>query len=254
MNRKTKIVIIDDDLQAITKLEGMLCDYPDLECSGRARNGIDGLELLSNLSVDLLFLDIELPDVNGIDLLKKIEKLKKVPYVVMFTAVYHEYSDEAFSHCESDYLLKPVNPKELDKVIQRYRHYSMSKASTTNTVPIQSATPDFKDVLAVNTYTSEMRILRLSEIGYFRYSSKRRIWEVAISDGSFVALKKGTSASDIIKHNKKFVQTHQSYIINMDYMLLVGQNAITLYPPFNSEEIPLGRIFKKDLQDYIICI
>lgn len=109
-------------------------------------------------------------------------------------------------------------------------------------------------MLAIATVTSEMRIVRLSEIGYFRYCTQRKIWEVALSDKTVLSLHKGTSANVILSYSSKFVQTHQSYIVNLDNVMLVGQNNVVLYPPFNEDSVLLGRTFKKRLQEMFIMM
>ena len=111
-----------------------------------------------------------------------------------------------------------------------------------------------RDMLAIATVTSEMRIVRLSEIGYFRYCTQRKIWEVALSDKTVLSLHKGTSANVILNYSSKFVQTHQSYIVNLDNVMLVGQNNVVLYPPFNEDSVLLGRTFKKRLQEMFIMM
>ncbi len=253
MVKRAQIVIIDDDAKAVEKLKDMLGDYPDLQVVGTAGAANYGLKLINELKPALLFLDIELPDANGVALIEKILENNPDIYIVMFTVVYDEYANEAFKRNEQDYLLKPVSTKELDKVIQRYRHTCID-LNVAQQRPLIVSQAMNNDRLAVTTYTSEIRILRASEVGYFRYSARRKIWEVALSDHSFVSLKKGTSASDILGYNKNFVQSHQSYIVNMDNLMLIGQSSLVLYPPFNEDEVLVGRTFKKNLQSLFTCI
>lgn len=246
------VVIIDDDHKAINVLKEALSGYNDLEVKGIAYNGKDGLKLIKETHTDLLFLDIELPDSNGIVLLDEIKSINNNIYTIMFTGVYPYYSKKAFKNSEDDYLLKPINLIELDKAIQRYKHYlSLSNKHIDKNTLSSKKNPE---ILAVTTYTSEMRLLRISDIGYFRYSSSRKVWEGALNDNTFVTLKKGTSASDILEYNNNFIQTHQSFIVNLEYIMLIGSNCITLYPPFNENEVLVGRTFRKELQDKIMCI
>src|SRR5574344_652620 len=108
MVKRTQIVIIDDDVKAVEKLVEMLKDYPDLQIAGTAGTANSGYELVEKLAPSLLFLDIELPDGNGVALIEKILTQNPDTYIVMFTAVYDQYSSEAFQRSEQDYLLKPV--------------------------------------------------------------------------------------------------------------------------------------------------
>ena len=251
MGVKSRILIIDDDIKTVEKLTMMLSDYPDLAVVAHASSLSEGQRLIDESAPDILFLDIELPDGNGLEFLSDISRIYPDIYVVIFTGYYKDYSEKAFMGCESDYLLKPINVYELDKAVQRYRLAITGKRSH-----VLKPNVDFAlgDVFTATTFTNELRIMRPAEIGYFRYSTRRKVWEVALSDHSFVQLKKGTSASDILNYNSQFVQTHQSYIVNMRYLTLIGATQCTLYPPFNDDEVLVGRRFSKDLKSRFTVI
>lgn len=256
MNSKKKIIIIDDDAKASSLLQDMIMDYPDFVVKAAVGTAALGLERVKEYKPEILFLDIELPDALGVNLIEKVKEISPDTYIIMFTGVYDEYSSDAFTRKENDYLLKPIDPKELDKAIQRSRYYFMNKTAQTLSpeIPVSELEMKNGDRLAVATYTSEMRVLKIREIGYFRYSTRRKIWEVALNDNSFVPLKRGTKAGDILNYNDKFVQTHQSFIVNIESIMLIGQNNISLYPPFNNDEVLVGRKYRKGLQDRFVCI
>ena len=177
-------------------------------------------------------------------------------YVVMFTAKYANYRDEVFVRSEHDYLLKPINVQELDKAVKRYRHYAFSKklTQTTQAPPVAKKPAGGGDMLAVTTITSEIRLIRVSEVGYFRYSTRRKIWEIALTDNTYLTLHKGTSANTILSYSPQFIQTHQSYIVNINSVMLIGQGNVVLFPPFNNDEVLLGRTFRRRLQEMFIMI
>lgn len=243
METKTRALIIDDDAKSVTKLTELLSDYHDINVVSHASTLKAGRRAIEKIDPDILFLDIELPDGNGLELL---EDIKDSVYVIVFTGYYEDYAENAFAGKESDYLLKPINNNELDKVIQRYRH-----ATTGMRTRIPEGIPlgiTLGSMFTAATCTNEMRIVRSEEIGYFRYSAKRKVWEAALVDKTFVQLKKGTSAQDILSYNDKFVQTHQSYIVNLGYMMMIGATKCKLYPPFSEDPILVGRRFSKDLK------
>ena len=248
MSNKTKVLIIDDDEKSVEKLSEVLSDYPDLEVTGSAGLCSKGRELVAELKPDLLFLDIELPDCNGLDFVKEVKAANAGTYIVMFTGYYKEYEEGTFEGDEADYLLKPIDELELNKVINRYRRYRMLSNSDLLKAPDPHPAAKGGEVFTATTYTNELRVMRLCDIGYFRYSMRRKVWEVALNDHSFVQLKRGTSANDILQYSHQFLQTHQSYIVNMHYLLLVGTTKCRLYPPFDEEELPIGRTFGRDLR------
>lgn len=246
MSEITRVAIVDDDLKAIELLSGYLSRYPDMKVVATASTGSDAEAVVQEYCPQLLFLDIELPDANGMVLIRKVKALSPLTYIVMFTAVYNQYADGAFTRNENDYLLKPVDSMELDKVIQRFRCHCADL--------LPGKPCDDPDRLAVTTVTSEIRLLHVSEVGYFRYSTHRKIWEVVVSDGTIVTLKKNTSAATILGYNANFIQTHQSYIVNIENVMLIGQNRLSLYPPFSDDEVLVGRTFRKNLQEKFIQI
>lgn len=251
MGAKSRILIIDDDVKTSEKLIEMLSDYPDIRVVGHASTYSEGEKMVKELKPDVLFLDIELPDGDGRDMIGAIESANPCTYIIIFTGYYKEYSKEAFMGHEADYLLKPVETLELDKAVQRYRR---SLAGKHTQIVKTNTEPSLVEVFTATTYTNEMRIMRTAEIGYFRYSRLRRVWEVALSDHTFVQLKRGTSASDILAYSPHFVQTHQSYIVNMNYLTLIGTTRCTLYPPFNEDEVLVGRRYSNELKNRFTLI
>ena len=246
MNNKTKVLIIDDDVKSVESLCEMLSDYPDFEIIGSAYSYGSAKTKIMELGPDFLFLDIELPDGNGLDLLKVAHETNEDMYVVVFTGYFKDYAGQAFDKNESDYLLKPVSELELNKVIRRFRHEKL--VNNTHELKVPDAILSKKDVFTATTYTNDLRVMRLADIGYFRYSMHRKVWEVALNDHSFIQLKRGTSANDILRYSTQFVQIHQSYIVNLSYLLIVGVSKCRLFPPFDSEELPVGRTYSRNLR------
>ena len=114
-----KVVIIDDDKNAGLALADLLETRYDMEVLGHALCALDGLALLNKHQPDVLFLDVQLPDVNGLDFIDKLSEFTHGRcQVVMYTA-YDEYILTAFRKQAFDVLLKPINPQELDTIVRR---------------------------------------------------------------------------------------------------------------------------------------
>jgi two-component system LytT family response regulator len=125
-----RALIIDDERLARSELKKLLTDFPDVEVVGEAVNALDGKEKIESLSPDLLFLDIQMPDKTGFELLSELEKAPKV----IFTTAYDEYAIKAFEFNALDYLLKPVEPQRLADALQKMRQEETDKpVSSTNT-------------------------------------------------------------------------------------------------------------------------
>jgi two-component system, LytTR family, response regulator len=122
-----KAFVVDDERLARTELKRLLSVHPDVVVAGEARNVPEAERQLRSLAVDLLFLDIRMPDADGFKLL---EKLDSVPAVI-FTTAYDDYAVRAFEVNALDYLLKPVEPERLAAAPAKARQQQVVAATTT---------------------------------------------------------------------------------------------------------------------------
>jgi len=112
-----KALIIDDERLGRLELRRLLAAHPEVEIVGEARGGEEALVLIAKLAPDLIFLDIQMPGMNGFELLERLEDLPQV----VFTTAYDEYALKAFEVNALDYLLKPVAPARLAAALARVR-------------------------------------------------------------------------------------------------------------------------------------
>lgn len=110
-----KALIIDDERLARQELKKLLEKYPEIEIIGECSNAVEALEKIPFLNPELIFLDIQMPEMSGFQLL---EKLDKVPKVIFVTA-YDEYALKAFEYNALDYLLKPIQSERLEETIKK---------------------------------------------------------------------------------------------------------------------------------------
>jgi len=109
-------IIIDDERLARNELKKMLALHPEIEVVGEAANADEGLNLINELTPDLILLDVQMPVKTGFDLLQELERLP----AVIFTTAYDEYAIRAFEVNALDYLLKPIDPKRLSDALQKF--------------------------------------------------------------------------------------------------------------------------------------
>ena len=242
-----KVAIVDDDELSLDNLAFGLQKFEDFHVEGTARNGASGKKLIAKVHPDLLFLDVELPDMRGMDLLDSIRESLTWDMKVVFYTAYDKYMVSAIRQSAFDYLLNPFEKEELELIISRFmKRIELERKA----VSFPSALVNTSQTFMVFTPTNDMRALRPAEIGYFRYCSERKQWEVVLSGQAPLPLKKSTTAEQIVKYAPCFVQIHQSFIINIAYLMIIKDSKCVLYPPFeNVSELLVSKKFKKELQD-----
>lgn len=123
-----RAVLVDDERLACDELAYLLREFPDFQIVGTARNGPEAVELLESVEADLVFLDVQMPGLNGLGVIRKLrERNIPLPRFVMVTA-YDHYAVEAFHHEVLDYLLKPVERERLALTVERARRAILGKS------------------------------------------------------------------------------------------------------------------------------
>ena len=218
---KYKVVIVDDDDVALENLSFELQKDARFSLEGIARNGRKGKKLIAKVQPDLLFLDVEMPDMTGVELLQEIRDYVSWNMRVVFYTAYDKYMIQAIREAAFDYLLKPFDERDLKEILTRF----------------------------TQQVETRQRALRPAEIGFFRYCSGRKQWEVVLNEQFPLTLRRGMTAEQITSFSPCFVQIHQSYIINIDYLMLIRDNKCMLYPPFDKiTELLVSKKFKKTLE------
>lgn len=110
-----RTLVIDDERLAREELKSLLKDYHEIEIIGEAKNGEEGIEQIKELKPDLIFLDINMPGLNGFDMIKQLDEIPRV----IFVTAYDEYAIKAFEVNALDYIMKPVDPERLKEAIQK---------------------------------------------------------------------------------------------------------------------------------------
>ncbi|PMO40820.1 DNA-binding response regulator [Vibrio splendidus] len=138
-------IIADDEALLRHHLDKSLSEvWPELEIVGKAQNGLEAMQSIQQLKPDVAFLDIRMPELDGISLAKQLNKLDSPPLIVFITA-YDEYAVKAFEHNAMDYLLKPINEERLLATCQKVQARLLSSQTQTGNPPEQ---PDITALMA----------------------------------------------------------------------------------------------------------
>lgn len=268
-----KIVIVDDDRAAADALAQKLSAFDETQLCGIALNGMDGLRLVNETRPDVLSLDIELPDISGIEFLERANILPQYKCrTVMYTA-HDRFLLSAFRNKAFDYLMKPIDDTELRNIIRRVciemagvpdADYTSAAHQPTDT---SSPTADFSNYNALDAdngitcrndskfivYTNsvDFRLVDIREIGVLTYNRELRLWEMTLSNQKApIRLKRNVGSDALLSLNNQLVRVSQKHIINLGYLMEVTNNTCRFYPPFDKvEDVKVGRLFRKKLID-----
>lgn len=222
-------LIIDDELPARRLIQMYLEAIPDFEIVSSLSNSIDGFEFLQKNSIDLLFLDIQMPRMTGLELLKS---LKIKPKVVLTTA-FREYAVEGFELDVLDYLVKPISPERFQKTISKYLHFQ--EITQTNT---QQKTT-FDEAYIFLKIGKEQKKIFLNEILYIE--GLKDYIKVFTEEGMFVVYER-LGYMEAKLPESKFARIHKSFIVSIGKVLTYSSNVVKI----EANEIPIGRIYKQN--------
>ena len=228
-------IIIEDQAPAQRLLKNYIDQVDFLELKGTFSNGIDALQYLNNHDVDLMFLDIHLPKISGIDFLKTLSN----PPKVILTTAFSEYAIESYELNVIDYLLKPFSFQRFLKAILKLQHQNIAERGTEKSV---EDTPSF--IFVKSGY--EHLKLNIKDIEYIK--SESDYTEVCTEQHKYLtshALKYWIEYLD----ESKFCQVHKSYIVQINKISKVSGNQIYLN---SSTVIPIGRAYKDKFVDRFI--
>lgn len=217
MHLPLKTLLIDDEQLAINRLRRLLVKYDDtVDISGEAHNGAEGLALTESLRPDLIFLDIEMPLLNGFEMLAR---LTHMPLVVFATA-YDQYAIRAFDENSVDYLLKPVETDRLDRTIGKLRGFvdlrqqgqNPPNPYTENMMRLLEQMKPKKEIFSLSVKTGEkILLIPLPDVAYLE-AEEKYVFLVTVDGQKY--LTSYTLATLSEKLPDTFVRVSRSVIVN----------------------------------------
>ncbi|HLO43306.1 MAG TPA: LytTR family DNA-binding domain-containing protein [Leadbetterella sp.] len=225
----TKCLIIDDELPARALIKTYLESVVDFEVLGSFNNAIDGLDFLKSNEVDLIFLDIQMPQMTGLALLKSLESKPKV----VFTTAYREFAADAFDLEALDYFVKPISEERFMKTISKYLQLQEYKQNST---PISTTLEEAYIFLKVG---KEQKKVFLSDILYIE--GLKDYIKVYTNLGMLVVYER-LGYMEAKLPESRFVRIHKSFIVSIDKMLTYSNDTVKV----ETQEIPIGRIYKQN--------
>jgi two-component system LytT family response regulator len=247
-------VLIDDDVNLREGMKGLLSLYaPDINIIGEADSVATGVETLNKLNPQVVFLDIQMNDGTGFDILEKLSEIKgKVTSHVVFITAYEHYAIKAFRFSALDFLLKPVGPDELEKVIDKIRSvlekdndYSHIDLLLEN---IRKKADNFKRIALSNS--DGIHLLDISDI--IRCESDDNYTKFFIKNRKPILISKTLKEYEELLTEHDFVRIHQSHLINLSYVksYVKKDNGFVLMA--DDSQLPISQRKREQLQEILL--
>jgi DNA-binding LytR/AlgR family response regulator len=224
---KFKYLIVDDEPLARRLIASHVAKIDGLECVGECSNAIEASNILRSKHVDLIFLDIQMPEISGLQL---AGSLKNPPAIILTTA-FRDFAPEAFDLDVVDYLLKPISFERLLKAVNRFFD---SQRDKTGTLP----EPSQGDAFILIKADRKIHKLAVQDILYIE--SLDDYVKVFGSDKVLVTRENITALEERLPY-PPFVRIHRSFIVNSAWVKTVSNEGVGIH----GKELPFGRSFKK---------
>ena len=209
-----KIALIDDEQHCVKSLLLHINNlFPDFEVVLHSTKPREAIKVLRETPIDLLFLDVEMPGINGFELLDQFEQ---PPFDVIFTTAYSQYAIQAFKVRAVDYLLKPIEPEELENAVERYEKLA-SRSKQPYSVLKDNLKPQSAKKLAVPEGNA-IKFIELDSIIYCKADSSYT--EIHFSDGTKMVISRTLkNIEETLDGDDNFFRCHKSYLNNMKYAI-----------------------------------
>ena len=223
-------IIVEDEPLAAEVLQDYVMQVPFLNLKGVCTDALYAMEMLQKEKIDLMFLDIHLPKLKGLDFLKT---LQKKPQVIITTA-YHEYALQGYEHNVLDYLLKPVEFSRFLQAVNKLNSPAPSIAVINEFAKLE------KEFLFFNVSKKKVKIL-LDDILYIE--SLKEYIRVVTKEKTIITKFQLGQVEDLLSKNN-FLRIHRSFIVAKDKV-----NAFTATDvEINNKQLPIGRSYKEQVQ------
>ncbi len=239
MVHKDKItcIIVDDEPLARDIIENYVSRIDNLELLASCGDALEAFNIISKQHIDLVFLDIQMPEVTGIDFLKELNPAPKV----IFTTAYSDYAVDAFNLEAIDYLLKPIAfSRFLKSVNKTFKQLTPIDTLASN----HDHETSYLDAFIYLKVEKKMQKVFLKDIQYIE--SLRNYIKIKTRDREVTALKSISSIQDILPI-KKFLRVHRSFIIGIDYVDAFSPSEIDI----KGAKIPVGRNYKDAVKEVL---
>ncbi len=238
-----KCIAIDDEPLALRQLTNYISKIPYLELVDTCHNAIEAQQRLAQQAVDLIFVDINMPDLSGVDFVRALIERP----MVIFTTAYSEYAVEGFKLDAVDYLLKPFSFADFNRSVAKANSlYELRHNQRTALQKAESeAIPKDKEYISVRA-DYKVSLVKISDIVYLE--SEGEYVRMHLTDGATITTLFRLKNMETALPTEIFMRVHRSYIVNLHAIKAYVKGRIFLS---DTEYVPIGENYKENFQSYI---
>ena len=251
-----RVLIVDDEILARDELSFLLSQWDEIEIIGEASDGLEGYQKIKELNPDVIFLDIQMPEMNGLSLAKKIIEEGLKPLIVFSTA-FDEHAVKAFEMNAIDYLLKPFDEERIQNTVARMKkHFERPNQEQLTHLLYQmlgqnKEKEEKKNISKLAIQTEERVVFIDPNEIVFAYREGRDVLIKTLQDTYLTKYTLQVLEEKLSKYS--FFRTHRSYLVNLDYIQEMipwfnGAHNVVMKDKEQSK-IPVSRQFVKPLKD-----
>ncbi len=231
------VLIVDDEPLALDVLETYIGQMADLTLAKRCSNALEANEALKAHDVDLMFLDIQMPQLTGIDFVKTLTK----PPMIVFTTAYPNYAIQGFDLNALDYLLKPISFERFVKAVNKAVEYGEMSQRESNHTPSSG-----KELLDFFFVKADKKLVKVNFDDIIYIEGLKDYVIIRLVHGRVITLQTMKSLEEKLPHGR-FKRIHRSYIVAMEKIAAIEGNMVEVSEKEKPKLLPIGKNYRDEL-------
>lgn len=247
-----KVVIVDDEHIMAEELKTMIVElYPDIQIAGVSHDGEAALQMITKIKPEIVFLDIEMPGMNGLQVAEQLAKLDNAPLIVFVTA-FDEFALKAFAVNAVDYILKPLDERDIQRVMKKIEKLLKGHMKSVPTEVKNSIKSGYMRKFSVEK-GDRMEIVDSENIQLI-YAKDRLVF-ISMLDGETYRAKLTLQDFELRLPPENFFRCHRNYIVNINEIKQIAtwfkKGYLLILKGSKNLEVPVGRAYVSKMKEYI---
>ena len=233
-HKKITCLVVDDEPPALDVLQKHIAAVPSLELMGLCNNAVEALEKMNNHSIDLIFLDIQMPQILGTDF---IGSLKNPPKVI-FTTAYRKFAVEGFELNAVDYLLKPISFERFLKAVSKVMEMSLGVSFNVSAPNENDSNPSEKHLY----FRADRKMVKVM-LDEILYIESLKDYVKIVTEAKTVITKQSISSLEEMLPRDSFIRIHRSFIVALNKVESYNHEVMVVA----KKELPISRMYKHEV-------